>query len=147
MSSKLHDNNLRHHHRRASTLLVQLCNTAVTRQCLRLLMEVSRVRAVMGKPWHMRAKPIIIAWPFKDRKSRNIVSYHFSHNSTVDRASEVFEPSTDSAKTASFDDFFSVLGLGISGRDFTSVIAFSLVNFHGPGRQPNEPIFWLNFGN
>jgi len=58
----------------------------------------------------------------------------------------VFKPPADSASLpASIENFFSVLGLGFSMGDVTSggVFAFFWLMLPGPGRQPNEPFFWL----
>jgi len=82
--------------------------------------------------------------PFEDCKRRCIVSYYFIHKLPVDRATEVFEPSTDQARLlVPTEIFFSVLGLGFFGGTSLVwvVVAFVWPTLPGPGRQSNEPMF------
>jgi len=85
----------------------------------------------------------------KDRKSQYIVSGYFSHSSPVDRAREVFEPSTDWARLlVPSENNFSVLGLRFSGRDVTSggCCCVFLANFTRPlGANPMSQFFGSSF--
>ena len=84
--------------------------------------------------------------PFEDRKSRYIDRDYFSHNSSVDRAREVFKLSADSASLlVSTEKCFFSFGIGVLcgwclkwGR-----FCVFLADFTQPWTPSQRAIFWL----
>jgi len=70
-----------------------------------------------------------------------------SHKSPEDWARQLFKPSTDSASLKlQVKNFFSFSILGFLKETSQWGHVFEIFsNLSGPGRQPNEPYFWLKF--
>jgi len=80
--------------------------------------------------------------------SQFIGSPCFGHKSPATRARELFKPFTDSASLlVDIEKKIFVFGLAFAGENFTSggVFAFFWPPLPGPGPQPIDPFFWLNF--
>jgi len=76
--------------------------------------------------------------PFADRKKWYIVSEYFIHKSPVNRAREVFKPSTDSGSplVSIYWGFLLVTPQWVHVFPFWRQLS-------GPVRQANEPFFWF----